>query len=365
MQVSFQHLRELSQNPRYLNVYDRLFNRKPLVQSGKTPYEVIYQDQLTRVRYYPPLEGVSAKHDTPLVFVSPLAINMDIYDLFEDRSLIRYMLEQGFSVYLIDWGSPTRADAHLNFEYYVLDALPKMLSSVRQHSGQTDISLHGWSMAGVFVLLYAAATKDEHIKNLIVVGTPVNAYASGSIGRMYENLKTRLNWIQQKTGWHPRQIPPKYLHSPGWSNALGFKLLDPVGTLKGHINLIKQISDRKAVEAHATLGAFLNDMVDYPGGINRDMLLKVWLENSLFAGEFPIGGKIVYLKDIHAPLLAGGGRNDNMVTVDAVRPLTRVVSSTDVTFTTIPGGHVGLMGSQQSAQEFWPLMANWLATRSN
>ncbi len=365
MSKSFKAIRQLRQNPSFSNAYDRFFNPALLIQSGKTPYVEIYQHELASLRYYPPLENAPVKHRVPLVFVAPLAINMNIYDLFTERSLVKYFLQQGFSVYLIDWGTPTRAHATLNFEYYVLKQMPALLDQVRQHSGQQQLSLHGWSMAGVFTLLYAAATKDPDIKNIIILGTPVDAYASGSIGKMYKTLGRGLRWFKNKTGLHPRQIPVPFLHTPGWTNALGFKILDPVGTVKGHINLLKQLKDRKSVEAHATLGEFLNNMVDYPGGINRDMLLKVWLENSLSRGEFPIGGQTVYLKDIHASLLAGGGRNDGMVTVDAVRPLTKLLGTDDTSFTSIAGGHVGLMSSQQAAKEFWPFMANWLAQRSN
>lgn len=364
MSKPFAPFTQLRQIPHFTNAYDRLFNRLALVQSGKTPYQQIYHDGLASLRHYPPAMGTTVRHRVPLVFVAPLAVNMDIYDLFSDRSLIGYFVEQGFSVYLIDWGTPSRQHAALNFEYYTLDVMPKMLQQVRAHSGQQQLSLHGWSMAGVFTLLYAAASKDPDIKNMIILGTPIDAYASGGIGRLYQRAGTGFRWLQAKTGWHPRQLSPNLLHSPGWSNALGFKLLDPVGTLKGHVNLVKQLADRKAVEAHATLGSFLNNMVDYPGGINRDMLLKVWMENSLSRGEFPIGGQTVYLKDIHASLLAGAGRNDGMVTLDSVRPLTRLVGSKDVTFTSIPGGHVGLMGSQQAADEFWPMMSGWLAARS-
>lgn len=361
----FTPVNQLRKNPRLINAYDRLFNKAPLVQSGRTAYQEIYHDGLATLRYYPAAATAPIKHRIPLVFVAPLAINMDIYDLFHDRSLVSYFTAQGFEVYLMDWGNPSRKHAKLNFGHYVLELMPNMLAQVRQHSGQQQVTLHGWSMAGVFTLLYAAATKDPNIKNIIILGTPIDAYASGGIGRLYRHAGNSFRWLQNKTGLHPRQLPATLLHSPGWSNALGFKLLDPVGTLKGHINLIRQLDDRKAVEAHATLGSFLNNMVDYPGGINRDMLLKVWMENSLSRGEFPIGGQTAYLKDIHASLLAGGGCNDGMVTVDSVRPLTRLVGTDDATFTTIPGGHVGLMSSQQAATEFWPFMANWLATRSS
>lgn len=55
---------------------------------------------------------------------------------------------------------------------------------------------------------------------------------------------------------------------------------------------------------------------------------------------------------------------DQLVTTEAAKPLTQLTSSTDVTFTLIPGGHLGLMSSQRSADEFWPKLAQWLSERS-
>ncbi|MFX6213515.1 alpha/beta hydrolase, partial [Acinetobacter baumannii] len=41
-----------------------------------------------------------------------------------------------------------------------------------------------------------------------------------------------------------------------------------------------------------------------------------------------------------------------------------LTSSQDVTFTLIPGGHLGLISSQASSQEFWPKLEAWLSERS-
>lgn len=62
--------------------------------------------------------------------------------------------------------------------------------------------------------------------------------------------------------------------------------------------------------------------------------------------------------------MVGAGLSDQMVTADAVRPLSQLTSSKDVTFTLIPGGHLGLMSNQKSADEFWPKLSAWLAERS-
>jgi poly(3-hydroxyalkanoate) synthetase len=363
------NLSKLTQSAKFVNLTDRLLHPERLIQAGKTLYNVIKGDVqgqgLIKLRHYPALAGYPTRHRVPLVIVPPLAINMLIYDLFEHRSLVRYLLEQGFSVYMLDWGTPTRAHTDYNFEQYILDYMPKLLAQVRVHSGQQQLSLHSWSMSGVFALLYAAATQDPNIKNLIVLGTPIDSYKSGDIGAQMQKLAGAVNWIEHHTRFHPRNLSSKLIHTAGWMNALSFMVLDVNGTLKGHLNMLRQLDNRTAVASHATHGAFLNHMVDYPGGINRDMMIKVWLDNSLSTGQFKIGGKVAYLKDIHAATLVGAGRSDTMVTTAAVRPLTKLVGSDDVTFSAIPGGHVSMIGSEAAANEFWPELATWLAVRSD
>ncbi|ENU41918.1 hypothetical protein F985_02805 [Acinetobacter seifertii] len=105
-------------------------------------------------------------------------------------------------------------------------------------------------------------------------------------------------------------------------------------------------------------------MIDYPGGINQDMLFNVWLQNPLNQGYIQLKDKKIELKNIDCSLLVGAGRSDQLVTADAAQPLSQLTSSQDVTFTLIPGGHLGLMSSQASAQEFWPKLADWLTERS-
>ena len=361
-------IKALSRSTQYINLRDRLFHPEKLIQAGKTPSNVISNDVqkngLITLRHYPALAGYPTIHRVPLVIIPPLAINVLIYDLFRDRSLVQFLLEQGFSVYMVDWGTPTREHARYNMEQYTLNFMPKLLAQVRKHSGENELSLHSWSMSGVFTLLYAAAAKDHNIKNIIVLGTPIDAHRSGSIGTQYKLMGRVMNWVEGRTGFHPRTLPPGLLHSAGWRNSLGFKLMDLKATFKGHFSMLRQIDNREAVESHATHGAFLDHMVDYPGGIIRDMI-KVWIDNGLSKGEFKVGGKKVYFKDIHASLLAGAGRSDSLVTIDAVRPLIDLVGTKDATFIALSGGHVSMIASEAASKEFWPVLAEWLAKRSD
>ncbi|TXJ08914.1 MAG: alpha/beta fold hydrolase [Acinetobacter sp.] len=347
----------------YTHLKRRLFDHKSLILSEQLPYQVIATFDKAQVRYY------ASQHNTqriPLVLVAPLAIKMSIYDLFPYRSLVRHLSDNGFDVYLIDWGKLDRSDVHLNFEYFVFTAMPKLIQAVKQHANCNEISLQGWSMAGIFSLMYAASGIDSGIRNLLIFGSPVDSHASGNIGRGYQlayqliqrNAKANKMILNNK-------VPAKLLHTPGFINALGFKLLNPLGMLQGHLQLLKRLNNLADVKSHATLSDFLNNMIDYPGAVNQDMLLWIWLQNPMIQGKFTYKGRALDLKNIQSSLLVGAGDSDSIVTAPSIQPLTTLTSSTDVAFQLIPGGHLGLMCSQGSSTQFWPVLTEWLRIRSS
>ena len=343
------------------NLKTRLFNAKTLVLSQTTPYEAIAYYHGSKVRYYAAAEK---RHKEPLVFIAPLAVSMAIYDLYPYRSLVQYFTRQGFDVYLIDWGKFTRRDQELNFQYFVKEAIPHYVAKIQAHSGSQQISLHGWSMAGIFALLYSAQDQAQIVKNLIILGSPIDSYRSGRIGKFYRGLSHSLDRTKLKP-FVLNRIPTVLLHSTGFMNRVGFKVLDPIGLLQGHRQLLNNLDNETVLQEHATLGDFLNNMIDYPGGVNRDMLLNVWLQNPLKHGKITLNGIEYNLNTIRSALMVGAGNNDQMVTKHAVQPLVELTGSSDVTFTEIPGGHLGLMSSQASSEQFWPVLAAWLAERSN
>lgn len=351
----------ISEQSKIKHLSTRLFHPQTLVLSQSTPFEVIGEFNQTRIRYY---AATQKQFKEPLVFVAPLAINMAIYDLYPYRSLINYFQNTGFDVYLVDWGRLKFKDRHLNFLSFIKDFIPKAIELVRVHSGSEQISLHGWSMAGIFVTLYTALNQPNHVKNLIVLGSPIDSYASGYIGKLYRTMNHVIGRNKKIQNRIYGGLPKRLIHTPGILNSLGFKILDPKGWFDGHVQLLKNLDDLQFVQEHATLSNFLNNMIDYPGGINQDMLFNVWLQNPLKHGFIQLKDQKIELKNIDCSLLVGAGRNDQLVTADAASPLSQLTSSQDVTFTLIPGGHLGLMSSQASALEFWPQLAKWLIERS-
>ena len=351
------------QKSKLKNLSTSLFNSKSLVLSQTTPYEIIAEYKQTRVRYY---ASPDKQFKEPLVFVAPLAINMAIYDLYPYRSLVKHFQNSGFDVYLVEWGQYNYKDRFLNFMSFIDDAIPHCIEQIRQHSNSDEISLHGWSMSGVFVMLYCALHKPNQVKNLIVLGSPVDSHASGRTGKLFQKanqLIAKNKALQNKI--YSETLPKSLIHTPGLLNAFGFKIIDPLGWIQSQKQLLLNLDNPEILYEHATMGHFLNRMIDYPGGINQDMIFNVWLQNPLKNGVIQLQDKNIELKNIECSLLVGAGRSDQIVSEDAVKPLIELTNSQDVTFTLIPGGHLGLMSSRASANEFWPFMTTWLKHRSS
>lgn len=358
------------------NAFDRVFRAASLVQAGQTPYETLQSDGLVSLRYYPPLKEDFIEldgdvipverhtHRTPVVIVPPLAVTMLIYDLLPQRSLVRLLRAKGFEVYLIDWGKPTRKHTHYNLETYIANLLPACLDKVREHSGEQDVSLHGWSLGGMFTLFYAALSGDRHIRNAIVLGSPIDSHASGILGLMNQRMADIAGFVYKRTGFHIHNVKPDWFHSPGWANAIGFKLTNPLVSAMSYWELVVRLGDREFVSNHATTSAFLDHMVAYPGGIIQDTLVRVWIDNQLSRGEIQIGEDIARLDNVSANLLAIAGSEDTMVTPGAARRIMDVVSSTDKTFRVVPGGHMGILAGSKAPKQSWLQMVDWLAERS-
>ena len=93
------------------------------VEIAETPADVVFQIDKVRMIKYRPLPGAKkskkAKATPPVLICYGLFGRQTMIDLQEDRSLVRNLLAEGIEVYVVDWGTPTRADQYLNMDDYI------------------------------------------------------------------------------------------------------------------------------------------------------------------------------------------------------------------------------------------------------
>lgn len=359
------------------NAFDWLFLRESLVKSGKTPYDVIYEQAPMSLRYYPtpPKQNITVSdgsqmavrpnsHQTPLILVPPLGVTTETFDLMPHRSLARYMAARGFYTYLVDWGEPQKEHAHLSLKDYADEMLGNAIEQVRQHSGSDEVSMMGWCMGGLLILLNSGFSQDPRVKNIVTVASPIDLRGGGIVARSATALDAPARLVRKYSNWRIHKLNPTLLASPNWLTTLGFKLTDPIGSITTYWDLITRLWDREFVENHSTTSDYLNNMLLYPGGVIQDMMVSAAIDNQFAKGKMKIRGSESDLTSIKADMMVFAGDRDVLVPAPVARKLMEVVSSQDKTFTISPGGHMGVVLGSKAMANVWEPAAEWLAERS-
>lgn len=359
------------------NGFDWLFRRQQLVKSGRTWFELVHDGDLMSVRYYglPDEDDIELadgtrlpiernRHPVPLVIVPPLGVTADVFDLLPQRSLVRYMAARGFDVYLIDWGRPRREHAHLGFADYADTLFGTALEKIRRHAGKEDVSLMGWCMGGLLCLMYEGLEQDPHVRNIVTVASPIDMRGAGLLGDLGKAINGPAQLLRRYTSLRLDMLDPSRFYAPPFLTTLSFKLTNPVGSVTTYWDLITNLWDREFVESYSTTSDYLNRMLMYPGGVIRDMTVKIAVDNKLAAGRIEVGDRVADIGSISCPLLAFAGETDTLVSPDVAGKLVDVVASTDKEFRIAPGGHMGVILGSRAQTVVWAQSADWLAERS-
>lgn len=360
------------------NGFDWLFRRDSLIQSGKTWFELVHDADLMSVRYYGlPDENEITLPDgskqvierntgrIPLVLVPPLGVTTNTFDLMPDRSLARYMAARGFETYLIDWGKPGKAHADYSLYDYAGRMMAEALEAIRAHSGQQDVSMMGWCMGGLLMLLHQGMNQDPHIRNMVTVASPIDMAGGGVAAGMSDYLDAPAKVIAAIGKIRGRELEAEKFASPGWMTTLSFKMTAPVQAVTTYWDLFTQISDREYVVKHSTTADYLDHMLSYPGGVVKDLMTRVAPENAFAAGRIELAdGHVAELNKIETPILIFAGATDIIVEPAMAKALVNVVASEDKQYRVAKGGHMGVILGRTAMGEVWGPSADWLIERS-
>ena len=88
------------------------------VPVGLTPKEVVWTLNKATLYRYVPTRPAEERHPIPLVLVYALINRPFIFDLAPGRSFVKYMVDEGFDMYLLDWGAPGPEDKNTTFDVW-------------------------------------------------------------------------------------------------------------------------------------------------------------------------------------------------------------------------------------------------------
>lgn len=114
-----------------------------------TPGEVVFRNHLIElIQYTPTTKQVSAK---PLVICPPWINRFYILDLQPQNSFVKYMVDQGFTVFMVSWKNPTAEYRDVGFENYITDGLYEAIDAACAITGEKSVNAVGYCIGGTML----------------------------------------------------------------------------------------------------------------------------------------------------------------------------------------------------------------------
>jgi polyhydroxyalkanoate synthase len=319
---------------------------------GTSPKDVVWTHRATTLYRY---RSDQRRHRVPVLLVFALINRPDIFDLSPGRSFVEFLLEEGFDVYLVDWGVPDDEDADMGLSEFVLDELPWAMRETLRESEADELSLLGWCIGGTLSAMTASLRPEgERIRNLALLTTPVDTGDS-----LYAS------WVARDS-FDPSTVTDAYPSVPGGAIDFANKLMKPVTnywtTYRSLWEDVLAGKDRRDV--YQPMAKWVSDNPPFPGRAYREWITWMYKENRLARGRMRLRDRRVDLDGVTQSMLVVTAGADHIAPPQGTAPIFDLVSSEDVTYLDRPGGHIGLMAGSKARDEIWPDIAGWLEERS-
>jgi putative long chain acyl-CoA synthase len=323
-----------------------------------SPYAVVAEHRVYRLRrYYPDADKTGAP---PVLLVPPLMLASEIYDVSPQTSAVTILAEHGVDPWLVDFGSPEHEEGGLErtLTDHVL-AIDRAVSQVREITGQ-DVHLSGYSQGGMFCYQAAAYRRNGGIASLMTFGSPVDTQLGMPFG-LPEGLAVF------GAGVMADKVIGELLPAlPAWVSRTGFRLFDPVKSVRNRLEFILRLHDREALLPREGQRRFLeaDGWVAWPGPALSEFLEQFITHNRMLQGGFVIEDRLLSLADIACPILSVVGTVDEIAPAVGVRAIRRAAPRADVYELALKAGHFGLVVGQTANVETWPTVAQWVHWRA-
>jgi polyhydroxyalkanoate synthase len=338
-----------------------IFLMPPDFSVGTTPSEIIYtEDKMTLLHYIPTVEK---PHPVPILIVYALVNRYYILDLQPDKSVIKKLLDDGFDVYIIDWGYPSGSDRYLTLDDYVNGYINNAVDKIRERSGLDKITLLGVCQGGTFSVMYSAL-HPEKVENLVTLVAPVNFDSDTGLLHIWAR-SLEVDKIVDYYGI----VPGDFLNG-------GFLLTDPFRLMiDKYVGLFDRIEsclddtecklrNEETVKNFLRMEKWIFDSPGQAGETLRQFVKDCYQKNLLIKNTMELDGKRINLKNISMPLLNVMAKFDHLVPNEASKPLNDAVSSSDKEMLVFPTGHIGIFVGSKSQKEVCPKITEWLKPRS-
>ena len=311
-----------------------LTGRKPVgteaFQVGRdvaaTPGQVVFRNRLIEVIQYEPV--TKKVYAEPILIVPAWIMKYYILDLSPNNSLVKYLTQQGFTVFMISWKNPTKEDRDLSLADYTTLGIGAALEAVKGIVPNRKVHAVGYCLGGTLLATVAAAMArdaDDRMKSVTLLAAQTDFTEAGELMLFIDEAQVSfLEDLMAEQG---------FLDTKQMAGA--FQLLrsnDLIWSMMVHSYLM---GERQPT---IDLMAWNVDTTRMPYRMHSEYLRRFFLNNDLAEGRYEVNGHPISLRDIHIPIFAVSTISDHVAPWRSVYKI-QMLTHADVTFVLSNGGH--------------------------
>mgnify|MGYP006277035931 FL=1 len=153
------------------------------VNIATTPGKIVFQNDLMQLIQYEPSTAKVAKR--PVLIIPPWINKYYILDLREKNSFIKWMVDQGLTVFVISWVNPEAKHAGKEFVDYMLEGPLAALDAIEKATGEKEVNAVGYCLGGTLLattLAWLAAKKQKGIATATFMTAMIDFSNPGELG---------------------------------------------------------------------------------------------------------------------------------------------------------------------------------------